>query len=346
VAVDQIPLFLRHRWIIEVADGSYNEDVIIRSINSASTMDSDDSYSSAGNHGTLTVVGDSSTPSNVQVNSLSIFSCSGATNPDIVGLEFTGENPYVDESTSVEVAGTWGAQIVQCNFRSSVSNSGINIYTAAAKVDRCDFGSGLYGKAVRCKRQGFASTVDCTGSVTQNPYGVNQGGILNHQNDSISAPQPGYAAGGLILDNTEANVSESASLRMSADTAIPTGGRTSIPFDTVKYDDFGNWDSTNYKYVSEFGGRYRVTLTAEYLNPDAAGEVDLTVGYESTQSYLQNTKQLPNATSSEFSISVNGTVEMAAGEEIYPEIGNYTGSEQTLQSFEGSTRFHIERITP
>lgn len=132
-AIDDCPKNLRHRYVIEIANGTYDEDLVIRGVGHQGTTNDSATLGGGvggpGELGLLQIVGDRSNPSNVTVNSIAALGCTGVGSPIIWGVGFSGdESPEVDESACVVFSGCQQGAMGDCLVQDGAATQGILSY--------------------------------------------------------------------------------------------------------------------------------------------------------------------------------------------------------------------------
>jgi len=121
-AVDDVPKLLRHECLIDVAPGTYDEDVVVRNVTNITATEGDTLLASssgnidAGEPTAFQIVGDLDNPSNVSINSFTVISCYGVGNPQLMGAELTGNTPIFEDNASYMVAGSTEGFLAKVNF--------------------------------------------------------------------------------------------------------------------------------------------------------------------------------------------------------------------------------------
>jgi len=143
-AVNDIPLVVRHKYVINVANGTYNEDVVIPQIITGNVVPNASSLGPGDEFGLVSLNGDPTTPSNVVVDSITATGGAGENSPLIIGFEVADVNPYDNEETGIACYGCQ-PDIRDINFQDSGSSTdrGITLHGCyGGKVENTiDFGA-------------------------------------------------------------------------------------------------------------------------------------------------------------------------------------------------------------
>lgn len=202
-AVDAVPKRLRHQWVIEISDGTYNEDVLIRghSVEGFTDSSSGDVYTNDGENNLFILVGNESAPSNVTVNSVTAVGNVSAAAPSIRSVEITGTSPYVDESTQVAFNGGGQPKARNCVFApASAVDSAVQYYGANGKVEENEFVNNIRD-GVAIKRGGFVTVLNNSGSLGSNLVAITQTGVAVIASNSVDARfRPNADQQGIIFD--------------------------------------------------------------------------------------------------------------------------------------------------
>jgi len=84
-ALDMVPRILRHEWVIDIPSGTYDEDLYIAGVQGLDLTHTYDGQPQGASRA-LKIKGDDTAPSNVEVSSIFIASCSGNANPAVDGI--------------------------------------------------------------------------------------------------------------------------------------------------------------------------------------------------------------------------------------------------------------------
>lgn len=272
-AVNRLPRILRQDYYIDVAAGDYSsEDVLIRGVHAANA-------STSGGFSSLTVSGDTATPSNVTVNSISAVNCTGINNPHIEGFEFTGIDPY-DAEGSLSFYGCENGLVEGDNnyVNNKSGTPAIAAYNSLVKVQAGaqDIGSGLRSAGVQAKRAGYAIVVgDVTGTAADYLLVNIGGGSLIYDSSIVTGSgTSGTVLGreGRVVDRADNIVVDGtarplATAYLSANQSISNSTVTTVALDTVEDQTNGEFDTTTNKYTAEYAGSYRLEGMIRYVSP-------------------------------------------------------------------------------
>ncbi|WP_225741237.1 C1q-like domain-containing protein [Halorussus halophilus] len=327
-AVDAVPKLLRHEYLIDVAAGIYDEDVIIRGSHNIgftegdTLLAADGTAISAGENAGLQIVGDISAPSNVSVNSITVTGCVGTEMPQVMGVELTGQTPYLDEPASYAVSGSTEGFLNEVHF------TGANKYGALAYASRlhmrsCDLGSGhnsgIYGKRgalVEARNTSGSPTYDVElteGSraflqptVSGENFAINHSCFLVLRGEEVHYP-----------NGVEYVQPTSVKDTGSTDQSVASISGTTVQYDTEVYDNGGHYDTSNYQYTAPVNGIYDVTARLQYLSVTSGTEIQakLFVNGSTEKTQSKRTANYANPVievSDELSLTKGDTVEVRA----------------------------------
>ncbi|NLV14369.1 hypothetical protein [Haloarcula argentinensis] len=187
-ALNEIPLLLRHEFVIDIPDGTYDEDLLVPTVMHADTAGRSQQYDSdEGVSQNPWIQGNTSTPSNVTVNSISVAS-SQAAGPVIEGLQVTGIVPYDDEDAGVVVYGSQNFSFRHMSFAGCSASIGILAYSSAVTVrEAVDFGTDDLTYGLKTKHNARLhvdtgpSNDPVTGSVTDYVIWIRGGSFVTHE---------------------------------------------------------------------------------------------------------------------------------------------------------------------
>lgn len=152
-AIDDVPLVLRHEYVVAVADGTYDEHLSVPPVIAGHPKERSDQERSG-----LEIYGNSENPERVVANSLTISGCTGAVNPYVSGFTFRRANPYDDEDVAVIAYGTTETTVANLRIRADRSTplrAGIKAYGGTSmKVQEVDFGDGQCRRGLATKHMG------------------------------------------------------------------------------------------------------------------------------------------------------------------------------------------------
>jgi len=198
-AIDnELAVIQRHKLKIDVAAGDYStEDVYV-----PPTLVSRVPYGSTTEWRSLEIVGDRTTPSNVDVGSFFLDSVTGA-HAIVGGFRLNKANPYSDEDALTELYGCSGYNsIVDMAVEPSVSESvGLMAYGGSCvTVANYDFGDGNLNIGVATKHQG--------------QVWVSENGLSGSLNSHIGKATPGLI---YVSDNALPSAASAGSTRWDTD---------------------------------------------------------------------------------------------------------------------------------
>ena len=202
-AIDQVPIFLKHQYKINIDAGTYSEDVII---NPTFTYGNTRGDITEGATGALWLTGDTTTPTNVKVKSFMIISSLGAAEPILDGFSITGTEPTSDEEPAVSVYG--GGHIIFANStfeENTTAKQGIMFYGSSGSVTETEIGTDKLENAFLTKHGGRIVHRDGTisGTCTKYVFRSIGGGLITFKGDDVTATGTlglTNADNGLIID--------------------------------------------------------------------------------------------------------------------------------------------------
>jgi hypothetical protein len=183
-ALDDLPQVARKEYVINVDDGTYNEDLLVEGLINASWTDGVFGQSAAGENGQVQVIGNINTPSNVKVDSVALAGLVGSAVIQFWGIEWSGDpTPYTDEDTPVFAAGDGEAFFGFCNYADGTASEGSVCYSGRMHIRQGNFGTLNYSNGITVKRGGFVTAQDNVGTVSDTAFnGVDPGGIFMFKN--------------------------------------------------------------------------------------------------------------------------------------------------------------------
>lgn len=184
-AINQVPYFLRHRYIIKIGNGVYDENIIIPPI-----IVSDTIYNNQGPVEALEIRGNTSDMNLVKIKSIQITGQVGAQNPLIQYVTVYGTDDYSNENVSISIYGSNHPILKFINI-TSVAINGIMSYGSSVSISGIDFGNNNLLYAMDVKHGGsfysFVSlNVPSYGTVQRYVY-VLEGGNIYSNNDNIKS---------------------------------------------------------------------------------------------------------------------------------------------------------------
>ena len=155
-AIDDIPLNDRHKYDISIDDGDYAEDLHIKPGLTQRVPEGETAERTQ-----IRIIGNSTTPSNVTVNSLFVDSLQGM-GLHVKGIEFTSTTPFDNEGTAIAVYGCPGRVLIDtCNV-AGTQTAAVLSYASYVTADGVDFGG--QDHAGEAKHGGRLTIRQATGS--------------------------------------------------------------------------------------------------------------------------------------------------------------------------------------
>ncbi|NHN40533.1 hypothetical protein G9C85_02625 [Halorubellus sp. JP-L1] len=194
-AVDRCPIYLRHQYTVDLTTSpslpvTYDEDVLIDSVIGTGQGGINDSLADeAGPVVNLLLDGDSDTPSNVEVGSITVGSCVGTATPRIDGVHILREGPYYEELNGIAFYGTEEGSVWNVEFDGGTTfTRGVLAYASGldvrdVDVSNCDIGlSSKRGGHIQCQRT--------TGNANEKAHNATESSTIIISESSASAPDP------------------------------------------------------------------------------------------------------------------------------------------------------------
>lgn len=154
-ALNAVPLVLRHEYVVSVADGTYDEHLVVPPVLAGHPNSRADQERSG-----LEVYGNGEAPERVRVNSLTISGCTGTVNPFVSGFTFRRANPFDDEDTAVIAYGTTETGLSNLRIRTAADRSdpirvAVKAYGGTSmKIAGLDLGDRQVRRGLVTKHQG------------------------------------------------------------------------------------------------------------------------------------------------------------------------------------------------
>lgn len=352
-AVNEIPLLLRHRYKINVESGTYSEDLLIPPFMVADTSGEDSAGNVEGATHNPRITGDTATPSNVEVSSITTTGVQGAIAPLIEGFNVTGDTPYDDESTGIQLFGCQNVSLRAISWAGSSASRGVYAYGSTVTVRNCDFGSTDLDYGVASKHNSsihvdsFGSN-PTTGTVNSHVFRVDDASVLSAKAVGATG-NSGYVenANGLA-HNADWNAFEPVvGLRynISSNQTVSTkdtGGVQTVQFDDEGYDRHGRWDTSNYKLSIPVDGVYRIEASLHWDSPSAGTEWRVIINEPTGRGIISRSRGLFDGNAFETTY-VADTHKMNAGQEIEIQTRHDEGSDLTINQYEPSTYVTVRR---
>lgn len=135
--------------------------------------------------------------------------------------------------------------------------------------------------------------------------------IFDYANDEVTADVNNSTT------QTDSFTNTNAGARVTLDTAqtISDETTTKVEFDTVAFDDWGGWDSTNNEYDIQEDGVYVVEITLSPIQPDVSdGDKGAAKGRINASDVFEGVNTTGGAL--QFSIQVLGVVDLVSGDTL------------------------------
>ena len=149
-AIDAVPDNYWQFITIQVSDGIYDEDLVIRNKRGCTPNFPPES----GQQAVLVITSKSKDRTKVSYRSAQVFSCGGTPySPNLEHLNFTNRT-HSDENCSVEFYGCTSGAVNRCSFNGVGVDKCVEAYNSIISVESCDFGNEINDKAMVVKHGG------------------------------------------------------------------------------------------------------------------------------------------------------------------------------------------------
>ncbi|HCJ8320405.1 TPA: hypothetical protein NV660_003982 [Escherichia coli] len=149
-AIDAVPDNYWQFITIQVSDGTYDEDLVIRNKRGCTPNFPPES----GQQAILVITSKSKDRTKVSYRSAQVFSCGGTPySPNLENLNFTNRT-HSDENCSVEFYGCTSGAVNKCSFNGVGVDKCIEAYNSTISVEGCDFGTDINDKGMVVKHGG------------------------------------------------------------------------------------------------------------------------------------------------------------------------------------------------
>ncbi|AGC34574.1 virion component [Haloarcula sinaiiensis tailed virus 1] len=286
-ALNEIPLLLRHNFAVRVPDGTYDEDLLVPPVVIEDTAGLDDAGagSDEGASQIPWIRGNTTTPTNVTVNSITVSSTQGAIAPIIEGFNPISTIPNSDENVAVAVFGAQNVSFRHLDFSGAGANIGFLIYSSTATIrGATDFGSGDLNRGVEMKHNGMLS-IDTFGGKTT---GTVNDYLVRNDDGSVVVIERTDATGGSGLINNVHGIAHNTkdhiyyprpaferAIGSGSDQTVADKTETTVKFDTTTTSRYGNWDTANYEFNPPKPGEYTVTAQVQFIGPSSGTKIQV-----------------------------------------------------------------------
>jgi len=205
--LNQIPIFLRHKYIIQIHNGEYDEDLWIPSY-----FSSDITHATEGSYRSLVIQGNTTNRNLVKINSIHMSGGGGAISPVISYISFTGNDSFSDESCSACFYGVTRATVNYVNFSESKSNVAVMAYSSGVSFQNADLGDdghliwgalAKHGGQIYVGNADYSTNISLIGNVSSAIFTVSAGSYITYEQVEVGSPKIANCQGGLIFnDNT------------------------------------------------------------------------------------------------------------------------------------------------
>ena len=149
-AIDAIPDNYWQFITLQVSDGNYDEDLVIRNKRGCTPNFPPES----GQQAVIVITSKSKDRTKVSYKSAQVFSCGGTPfSPNIQDVNFTNRT-HSDENCSIEFYGCTSGAVNRCSFNGVGVDKCVEAYNSIISVESCDFGNEINDKAMVVKHGG------------------------------------------------------------------------------------------------------------------------------------------------------------------------------------------------
>ena len=191
-AVNQVPYMLRHKYIISIADGTYDEDVYVAPIVVSGI------FTDEGSVMMLQIEGASKNAT--LVKSFHITSVTGTWGLNLNTMNIYGKEPTSDENVSIAIYGSNSVLVNNINF-TNATRYGLMAYGSNVYIHSSNFSG--QDNAILSKRGSIVNFGDSThtnsGTTTVAVIEVGDGSFAFSRNNSVTAPNL-FVTGGIGMD--------------------------------------------------------------------------------------------------------------------------------------------------
>jgi hypothetical protein len=258
-AVDQLPVFLRHEFVIDIASGhdASGEDVYVPPTMGPQAFP----ISTLSEGSALLIDGDSA--NKPTLNSV-LFDTMCGNFARLHGVGLSGSNPYDNESSAFAAYGSNGrVAISQCDITGNVGK-GVLSYASMVTVNGVDLGTGGITNGVQTKHMGRALVKELNGTVTGPVLQAGEGvihaaGPVNASTtggNRLAAPNRGVVYGETTYGINNGIVTASISTNQSCSSGSVQ--KVALDTDTDTDTDLFTVDATNNEIVVLRNGNYQI----------------------------------------------------------------------------------------
>lgn len=323
-AVSVLPNVINHNLTINISDGAYAEDVIIKGYRIGS--------------GALTVMGNSNTAA-VNVNSVTLHSIYGTLTVEGITATSTTKDGFsinrcvgfrLNGCKSVSVAASW---------------NGVISYFSNGYINGCTFSN--KGNGVNTNGISQIYVINTTGTGNIIGLAAGDGAILSKFTNTITGTQAESVVGATITsgvlnpwgDNTVAQRSRCEAVSGATTQNISGSTFIKVQFSAKNYDALGEYDVSLSRFTAKASGIYLISATVPIAGLPALCRTLLDL-----QKNGGNAWRLQDLTSSTLSdASITGTTSMYLNPGDYIEIFTYIGG-YNVSTVPGLGRLNIVRI--
>jgi hypothetical protein len=156
-AVDAVPTYLWQRFMVKLANGTYNEDLRIESKFGADLIVGNPTPN--GGRPVLQITGANGTArdSAVKLKSVTVNNCHGSTyHPSIDAMTITGTSPYDSSNLNSAIIffGSTSGAVNGISFEGTGAFFCVTSYGSDISVDNCNFGTDINNSALNTKQNG------------------------------------------------------------------------------------------------------------------------------------------------------------------------------------------------
>jgi hypothetical protein len=144
--------------------------------------------------------------------------------------------------------------------------------------------------------------------------------------------------GNLSVDNF------GVSVRLSSSVSVPDTTETQLPFNTLTYDDTGEFDTSTHEFTATDTGKYLCIVSADFKKDSGWSTGDVFTVSIRVNGGLQFEATAAKAGTVEQSASQPGIVELNAGDTVDASVFQKSGSSKTVASVGRKTYLMISQV--
>lgn len=146
---------------------------------------------------------------------------------------------------------------------------------------------------------------------------------------------------GTVVTESQRQRQVAATARLSTDLNVPSGTGTTVPFDTATDDDWGAWDTSTGTFTVPQDGWYSIRTQSRWPGmPDGSriGTIVNASGYTAQRNWVHT------GDTNVVSGMGNGMFDLTAGDQIFVQVRQNSGSDQTMAGTESESFCYVEYL--